>query len=103
MREIALTILVAIAAFCVYRLIPSERRSAQSQIERGRQVYIAEGCISCHSQYVRPNSSDVLMWGPAETIEELRQQTPPLIGNRHQGPDLSEVGGRRSARRHSRT
>jgi len=96
-REIALTILVAIAAFCVYRLIPSERRSAQSQIERGRQVYIAEGCISCHSQYVRPNTADVLMWGPAETIEELRQQTPPLIGNRRQGPDLSEVGGRRSA------
>ncbi|MBW4037634.1 MAG: cytochrome c [Acidobacteria bacterium] len=67
-----------------------------SAIERGRRVYIAEGCINCHSQYIRPNSTDVLMWGPAQTIEELRQQHPPLIGNRRQGPDLSEVGGRRS-------
>jgi cytochrome c oxidase cbb3-type subunit 2 len=64
--------------------------------ERGRQVYIAEGCINCHSQFVRPNTADVLIWGPAETIEELRSQRPPLIGNRRQGPDLSQVGGRRS-------
>jgi cytochrome c oxidase cbb3-type subunit 2 len=64
--------------------------------ERGRQVYIAEGCIDCHSQYVRPHSADISMWGPVETIEELRSQHPPLIGNRRQGPDLSQVGGRRS-------
>jgi cytochrome c oxidase cbb3-type subunit 2 len=67
-----------------------------SQIERGRQVYISEGCIHCHSQYVRPNSPDIELWGPVETMEELRLQRPPLIGNRRQGPDLSQVGGRRS-------
>lgn len=67
-----------------------------SAIQRGRQIYISEGCINCHSQYIRPNSADVLMWGPAQTIQELRQQRPPLIGNRRQGPDLSQVGGRRS-------
>jgi len=96
-REIALTTVVGIAAFCVYHLLPSSPVSAQlSQVERGRRVYISEGCISCHSQYVRPNTSDVLMWGPVESIQELRQQQPPLIGNRRQGPDLAEVGGRRS-------
>jgi mono/diheme cytochrome c family protein len=96
-REIALTMVVGIAAFCVYRLVPSGRAPAQlSQAERGRQVYIAEGCISCHSQYVRPNTADVPMWGPVETMQELRDQKPPLIGNRRQGPDLAEVGGRRS-------
>jgi cytochrome c oxidase cbb3-type subunit 2 len=89
--------LVAVLAFCVYRLIPSAPAFAQlSQVERGRQVYIAEGCMSCHSQYVRPNTADVLMWGPVETMQELRNQKPPLIGNRRQGPDLAEVGGRRS-------
>ena len=36
------------------------------------------------------------MWGPAESLQELRQERPPLIGNRRQGPDLAEVGGRRS-------
>ncbi len=64
--------------------------------ERGRQVYIAEGCIHCHSQYVRPGSRDDLLWGPTQTIAELRSQHPPLIGNRRQGPDLSQIGGRRS-------
>jgi cytochrome c oxidase cbb3-type subunit 2 len=65
--------------------------------ERGRQIYISEGCISCHSQYVRPDSPDVVMWGPTESLEELHAQKPPLIGNRRQGPDLSQVGMRRSS------
>lgn len=97
-RELAFTALVALAAFVVYRLLPATDASPQlSQIERGRRVYISEGCISCHSQFVRPNSADVTMWGPVETTEELHRQQPPLIGNRRQGPDLAEVGGRRSA------
>ena len=72
-------------------------REEVSPVTRGRQVYIAEGCIHCHSQYVRPNAPlDVTMWGPGSNVEAVRRQTPPLIGNRRQGPDLSEVGGRRS-------
>lgn len=74
----------------------SQGKYALTAKARGRQVYIAEGCINCHSQYVRPGTPDVLMWGPTETIEELRSRHPPLIGNRRQGPDLSQVGGRRS-------
>jgi cytochrome c oxidase cbb3-type subunit 2 len=97
-REIAVTAVVLVAAFLVEHLLPSTPRTAPlTQIERGRQVYISEGCINCHSQYVRPNTADVLLWGPAETMQELRNQRPPLIGNRRQGPDLAEVGGRRSA------
>ena len=70
---------------------------ADTPAARGRQVYIAEGCIHCHSQYVRPHHpDDVTMWGPGSEVEVVRHQTPPLIGNRRQGPDLSEVGGRRS-------
>jgi cbb3-type cytochrome c oxidase subunit II len=67
-----------------------------TQVERGRQVYIAEGCINCHSQYVRPDTPDILLWGPVQTLADLRAQRPPLIGNRRQGPDLSEVAARRS-------
>ncbi len=37
------------------------------------------------------------MWGPVQTVEELRRQHPPLIGNRRQGPDLTQVGSRRSS------
>jgi cytochrome c oxidase cbb3-type subunit 2 len=37
------------------------------------------------------------MWGPVESVSQVHQQRPPLICNRRQGPDLSQVGGRRSA------
>lgn len=36
------------------------------------------------------------MWGPVEPLQKLRRERPPLIGNRRQGPDLTQVGGRRS-------
>jgi len=98
LREAALTALLALAAFFVHSVLGAARKPPQlSQVDRGRLVYISEGCIHCHSQYVRPNSPDVLMWGPVETIAQLRLQHPPLIGNRRQGPDLSQVGGRRSS------
>jgi cytochrome c oxidase cbb3-type subunit 2 len=96
-REVALTAAVFLAGLILNHFLSSASEPHQSQIERGRQVYISEGCISCHSQYVRPNSPDVLMWGPVESTEEIRRQHPPLIGNRRQGPDLSNVGERRSA------
>ena len=67
-----------------------------SASERGRAVYVAEGCINCHSQYVRPDTADTLMWGPAQPLSQIRDQQPPLIGNRRQGPDLAAVGNRRS-------
>jgi cytochrome c oxidase cbb3-type subunit 2 len=96
--ETSLSAFVVFAAFILNRFLVADDASPNlTQVERGRQVYISEGCIHCHTQYVRPNSSDVLMWGPVELIAEIRLQHPPLIGNRRQGPDLSEVGARRSA------
>jgi cytochrome c oxidase cbb3-type subunit 2 len=64
-------------------------------IRTGREVYQAEGCIHCHSQYVRPGSADVGRWGPAHPLAELAAESPPLFGNRRQGPDLQNVGARR--------
>jgi cytochrome c oxidase cbb3-type subunit 2 len=96
-RELGLVAIVILAALSLYRILHAGDVAPQmTQVERGRRVYISEGCIHCHSQYVRPNSPDVLMWGPVMTIAELRAENPPLIGNRRQGPDLAEVGARRS-------
>jgi cytochrome c oxidase cbb3-type subunit 2 len=67
-----------------------------SSAERGRQVYIAEGCLHCHSQYSRPGSGDEAIWGPAPDTGKTLQQQPVLIGNRRQGPDLTNIGARRS-------
>jgi cytochrome c oxidase cbb3-type subunit 2 len=96
-RELALTLTMLLTAFVMNRMMnANDAPSLLSQIERGRQVYISEGCINCHTQYVRPNSPDILMWGPVEPLQKIRFERPPLIGNRRQGPDLSQVGGRRS-------
>ena len=97
-REAAATALVLLAAFCIRLLLAPAHTSSPmlTQAQRGRQVYISEGCIACHSQYVRPHSADTLMWGPAETLAALNREHPPLIGDRRQGPDLSQVGSRRS-------
>ena len=69
----------------------------QTAVAQGRQVYLAEGCIHCHSQYVRPGSKDEDVWGSARTVGDVRSGSPVLIGNRRQGPDLATVGARRSA------
>ena len=96
-REVAATIAVLLAAFGIDRglRVLQPRQPQLSQVDRGRLVYTSEGCINCHSQYVRPNTADVLIWGPPQTVAELRER-PVVIGNRRQGPDLAEVGTRRS-------
>jgi cytochrome c oxidase cbb3-type subunit 2 len=79
-------------------LLLAETAAAQDAalIQRGRAVYIAEGCIHCHSQYVRPGTADEDRWGPARPLAEIERQRPPLLGNRRQGPDLQNVGARRN-------
>jgi len=72
------------------------RPAESGAAERGRRVYLAEGCIHCHSQYIRPGSQDEALWGAASRAEDVRMGEPVLIGNRRQGPDLSTVGARRS-------
>lgn len=76
---------------------PLEAQDDGIAIARGRQVYIAEGCINCHSQYVRPHvAEDVERWGPVRALDDVFRERPPLLGNRRQGPDLSNVGNRRT-------
>jgi mono/diheme cytochrome c family protein len=78
-------------------LVPADlTENSDLSIERGRQVYLSEGCIHCHSQYVRPGSIDEEIWGPVREVAEVLGGKPVLIGNRRQGPDLSNVGARRS-------
>ena len=80
---------------------PEEPDPALDAVARGREVYRREACITCHSQYIRPRTRDVEMWGPFRAPDF--HESPPFIGNRRQGPDLMNVGLRRSAewqRRH---
>ena len=69
-------------------------RNQPPSVELGREVYKQEGCINCHSQYLRPNSKDIVWWGPYRGID--RAEKPPMVGNRRQGPDLMNAGIRRT-------
>jgi cytochrome c oxidase cbb3-type subunit 2 len=75
----------------------AEPAAADAAVARGREVYVAEGCLHCHSQYVRPRVRlDVERWGPASELSAALDAAPPLFGNRRQGPDLANVGNRRN-------
>jgi mono/diheme cytochrome c family protein len=76
---------------------PPAPRPAATAVDRGRAVYLAEGCIHCHTRYVRPGSPDIALWGPASDPAAVLAEKPVLIGNRRHGPDLANVGARRSA------
>lgn len=73
---------------------------AADPVARGREVYREEGCITCHSQYIRPLTEDVERWGPFRSPDF--SERPPFIGNRRQGPDLMNAGVRRSVEWHRR-
>lgn len=76
-------------------LISFHRSLAHKYTPPGMRVYIAEGCMNCHSQYSRPHSKDLFHSGPISQFNEPSGQAV-LIGNRRQGPDLSNIGVRRS-------
>lgn len=97
-RAVTTTVVLAVAAGCVTESRASSllQSDQAALIARGREVFIGEGCIHCHSQFVRPGTDDVLLWGPEMPLAESLKGAPPLLGNRRQGPDLAQVGNRRS-------
>ena len=62
----------------------------------GRDVYIREGCVGCHSQQIRMLSSEVQSYGPYSLAGESTYDYPFLWGSKRTGPDLARVGGRYS-------
>lgn len=72
--------------------------SYKAALVKGRDLYIAEACWHCHSQYVRPTANESLRYGavslPSESQNELN--LPQLFGTRRVGPDLSREAGKRT-------
>jgi len=62
----------------------------------GRDVYIREGCATCHSQQVRPLLAEVKRYGPYAGAGEFAYDRPFLWGSKRTGPDLARVGLRYS-------
>ncbi|MFZ0491522.1 MAG: cytochrome-c oxidase, cbb3-type subunit I [Salegentibacter sp.] len=62
----------------------------------GRDIYIREGCVSCHSQMIRPFRSEVERYGEYSKSGEYVYDHPFLWGSKRTGPDLLRVGGKYS-------
>lgn len=86
----AITALGALALRHVRRT-ESPRADSPAAVARGREIYAGEGCVHCHSQYVRPLDADTERWGRAG------KGITALVGNRRQGPDLANIGARADA------
>ncbi|MBX2879382.1 MAG: cytochrome-c oxidase, cbb3-type subunit II [Granulosicoccus sp.] len=62
----------------------------------GRDIYIREGCVSCHSQMIRPLRAETERYGHYSVAGEYIYDRPFLWGSKRTGPDLARVGGRYS-------
>ncbi|MDO6597069.1 cytochrome-c oxidase, cbb3-type subunit I [Oceanihabitans sp. 2_MG-2023] len=62
----------------------------------GRDIYIREGCVGCHSQMVRPFRSEVERYGEYSKAGEFVYDHPFLWGSKRTGPDLHRIGGKYS-------
>jgi cytochrome c oxidase cbb3-type subunit I/II len=61
---------------------------------QGRDLYIREGCVGCHSQMIRPFRSEVARYGDYSKAGEYVYDHPFLWGSKRTGPDLHREGGK---------
>ncbi|MCU0453014.1 MAG: cytochrome-c oxidase, cbb3-type subunit I [Bacteroidetes bacterium] len=75
--------------------ITSVRPYTPLEVE-GRDIYIREGCNTCHSQMVRPFRFETERYGEYSKAGEFVYDHPFLWGSKRTGPDLHRVGGKYS-------
>jgi cytochrome c oxidase cbb3-type subunit I/II len=61
---------------------------------QGRDLYVREGCYTCHSQMVRPLGPEATRFGEPSRAEEFIYDHPFQWGSKRTGPDLHRLGGR---------
>jgi cytochrome c oxidase cbb3-type subunit II len=104
-----LGVLVAIAISFggLVEILPLFHISAQEQAKtpvppytalalEGRDIYIREGCFTCHSQMIRPFLAETERYGHYSLAAESAHDHPFQWGSKRTGPDLARVGGRYS-------
>jgi cytochrome c oxidase cbb3-type subunit 2 len=62
----------------------------------GRDIYVREGCYTCHSQMIRPMRDEVERYGHYSLAAESMYDHPFQWGSKRTGPDLARLGGRYS-------
>ncbi len=70
--------------------------------EKGKAIFVANGCVACHTQQVRNVDMDK-MWGGRPSIAadyadnhrtDIWRNTATLMGTERTGPDLTDIGNR---------
>ncbi|MBA4138324.1 MAG: cytochrome C oxidase Cbb3 [Opitutus sp.] len=97
---------LAVAVGGLIQIIPMLTIDRQMQIEdrkadvytplelAGRDIYVREGCYTCHSQMIRTLVPDVMRYGDYSRLGESIWDHPYQWGSRRTGPDLARVGGK---------
>lgn len=98
MLSLSTSALVVVPYLQVRDTPPSPGLRPYSSAElRGRAVYIANGCVYCHTQQPRAQSfgPDLARgWGRATVAGDYAYDTPHLLGTMRTGPDLMNIGAR---------
>ncbi|HEB91242.1 MAG TPA: cytochrome-c oxidase, cbb3-type subunit II [Deltaproteobacteria bacterium] len=79
----------------VVKPVPGLRPLTALELE-GRDIYIREGCVGCHSQMIRPLQAETERYGHYSLAGESVWDHPFLFGSKRTGPDLARVGKRYS-------
>jgi len=97
---------LAVAAGGLIQIIPMLTIDKQLQTEdrkaevytplelAGRDIYVREGCYTCHSQMIRTLVPDVMRYGDYSRLGESIWDHPYQWGSKRNGPDLARVGGK---------
>jgi len=108
-RALLFTVLTVLAVLVggVAEIIPSiVMRQTDAQVAKkdnppyraleleGRDVYIAEGCYTCHSQMIRPFRFETARYGEVSKMDDSRWDHPFQWGSKRTGPDLARIGGK---------
>lgn len=64
--------------------------------QEGRDIYVREGCYTCHSQMIRPFRDEKERYGHYSLAAESKYDHPFQWGSKRTGPDLARVGGKYS-------
>lgn len=98
MLGLATSALVVLPYMQVRHVKPTPGLKPYSAAElRGRQAYVAHGCVYCHSQQPRARglAPDLARgWGRASVAGDYAYDAPHLLGTMRTGPDLFNIGAR---------
>ena len=99
----AAVVLVVLPLTSLENVAPSAKlKPYAGTVARGRQIYVREGCIYCHSQQVRDPAlanDERRGWGRPSVPTDYSYDSPHLLGTMRTGPDLVNVATRLPDRR----